>query len=458
MKKTAITCLLTLSMIGGISTAAVAAPAKVDSTASVKTEQSAFDNAQKNLEAAQTNLEQISNQISILMGQINDNNVQITSNEKQLKIFTAEYQKDLQMEATRIKSIYQNDNNTGFLSVMLTSKNLGQFISKFYAINKLMHLDSQAVQKTQAAKNSMETTSHTLIDLKASNEAKLKDLNSKKAAGQALVTKMKANKAYQAQKLAQAKTAAQASIELLAKAQTISEVNNAVTALKHISTTTDDSGVQSAINTAISTSDAKIAAIKAKPATVVTPKSALVVVPAPVVTPKSASVLVPTPVVTPAKPTEKTTPNNDTSKVVEPSHKTAPAPKPAPQPKPAPVVHSSNSAQAVIAYAETFLGKPYVWGAKGPNAFDCSGLTGYVYNHLGHNIGYSTYTQIDQGTPVSTSNLQAGDLIFWGNPAAPYHVAIYIGGGTYIQAPKPGSNVDISSWNIGNISAARRIL
>ena len=444
MKKTAITCLLTLSMIGGISTAAVAAPAKVDSTASVKTEQSAFDTAQTNLEAAQTNLEQISNQISILMGQINDNNVQITSNEKQLKIFTAEYQKDLQMEAARIKSIYQNDNNTGFLSVMLTSKNLGQFISKFYAINKLMHLDSQAVQKTQAAKNSMEATSHKLLDLKASNEAKLKDLNSKKAAGQALVTKMQANKAYQAQKLAQAKAAAQASIELLAKAQTVSEVNNAVTALKHLSTTTDDSGVQSAINTAISTSDAKIAAIKAKPA------------PAPVVTPVKPAVL--TPAVTPAKPTEKTTPNNTASKVVEPSQKTAPAPKPAPQPKPAPVVHSSNSAQAVIAYAETFLGRPYVWGAKGPNAFDCSGLTGYVYNHLGHNIGYSTYTQIDQGTPVSTSNLQAGDLIFWGNPAAPYHVAIYIGGGTYIQAPKPGSNVDISSWNIGNISAARRIL
>ncbi|MGL4450261.1 MAG: NlpC/P60 family protein [Sarcina sp.] len=119
---------------------------------------------------------------------------------------------------------------------------------------------------------------------------------------------------------------------------------------------------------------------------------------------------------------------------------------------------TSQLQQAIVNYAESFLGTPYVWGATGPNAFDCSGLTYYVYKHFGYYIGCTTYTQIDKGTPVSVNNLQPGDLIFWGDPAAPYHVAIYIGNGQYIQAPRPGESVDISSWNLNNISAARRII
>ena len=119
---------------------------------------------------------------------------------------------------------------------------------------------------------------------------------------------------------------------------------------------------------------------------------------------------------------------------------------------------NSELGQAIVNYAEQFIGRPYVWGATGPNSFDCSGLTYYVYKHFGYYIGCTTYTQIDKGTPVSINNLQAGDLIFWGDPSAPYHVAIYIGGGQYIQAPHTGATVDISSWNLSNISAARRII
>ena len=119
---------------------------------------------------------------------------------------------------------------------------------------------------------------------------------------------------------------------------------------------------------------------------------------------------------------------------------------------------NSELGQAIVNYAEQFIGRPYVWGATGPNSFDCSGLTYYVYKHFGYYIGCTTYTQIDKGTPVSVNNLQAGDLIFWGDPSAPYHVAIYIGGGQYIQAPHTGATVDISSWNLSNISAARRII
>ncbi|MCI1943566.1 MAG: C40 family peptidase, partial [Lactobacillus sp.] len=88
------------------------------------------------------------------------------------------------------------------------------------------------------------------------------------------------------------------------------------------------------------------------------------------------------------------------------------------------------------------LGKPYVWGASGPSSFDCSGLTSYVYSHaLGKNIGRTTYQQINVGTRVSLSNLQPGDLIFWGN----YHVGIYLGNNQYIHAPQPGQSVKVAT-------------
>lgn len=101
---------------------------------------------------------------------------------------------------------------------------------------------------------------------------------------------------------------------------------------------------------------------------------------------------------------------------------------------------------AVINVAKAQLGKPYVWGGKGPNSFDCSGLTQYAYAHGANKaIGGYTGAQEYSGTVVSISNLQVGDLVFWGSRGATYHVAIYLGGGQYIAAPQPGENVKISS-------------
>lgn len=110
--------------------------------------------------------------------------------------------------------------------------------------------------------------------------------------------------------------------------------------------------------------------------------------------------------------------------------------------------NGSRSARiaAVISVAKAQLGKPYVWGGKGPNSFDCSGLTHYAYlNGANKEIGGYTGAQEYSGTVVSISNLQVGDLVFWGSRGATYHVAIYLGGGQYIAAPQPGENVKISS-------------
>ena len=100
----------------------------------------------------------------------------------------------------------------------------------------------------------------------------------------------------------------------------------------------------------------------------------------------------------------------------------------------------SGSASAILNEAYKHIGKPYVWGATGPNSFDCSGFTSYVYkNAAGINIGRTTKNQIYAGREVSRSELQPGDLVF---PHAD-HVGIYVGDGKMIHSPKPGKNVEV---------------
>lgn len=98
---------------------------------------------------------------------------------------------------------------------------------------------------------------------------------------------------------------------------------------------------------------------------------------------------------------------------------------------------SSSTAQTVVNAAKSQIGKPYVWGATGPNAYDCSGLVQYAYSQAGKNIGRTTYQQAGAGQNVSVSQAQAGDILMWGD----YHDAIYVGNNQYVHAPQPGQNV-----------------
>lgn len=118
----------------------------------------------------------------------------------------------------------------------------------------------------------------------------------------------------------------------------------------------------------------------------------------------------------------------------------------------------------VVAEVKKFLGDQYVYGATGPNTFDCSGLTQYVYKQLGISIPRTSEEQFASGTPVSAANAQPGDLVFFGGsgpgyrydgtPSSPGHVGIYIGGGQMINAPTQGEPVDVKSI-VGNVGFRR---
>ena len=143
-------------------------------------------------------------------------------------------------------------------------------------------------------------------------------------------------------------------------------------------------------------------------------------------------------------------PAQNTTTAAKPQAQTAqPAAKPAQQQaassqapaqtaKPQASTQSNSSvAQTVVSAAQSQVGKPYVWGATGPNAYDCSGLVQYAYSQAGKNVGRTTYQQAGAGQHVSVSQAQAGDILMWGD----YHDAIYVGNNQYVHAPQPGQNV-----------------
>lgn len=113
----------------------------------------------------------------------------------------------------------------------------------------------------------------------------------------------------------------------------------------------------------------------------------------------------------------------------------------------------------IIAAAETLLDTPYVWGGNGPGGVDCSGLVQYAYKAAGIDLPRISYQQANAGTRVAINKLRPGDLVAWDNssrnPGAD-HIAIYLGNGMVIEAPRPGGKVQISHiYDIGQAWGVR---
>ena len=118
---------------------------------------------------------------------------------------------------------------------------------------------------------------------------------------------------------------------------------------------------------------------------------------------------------------------------------------------------SGTTGEDIVAYAKKFLGYKYVYGASGPNSFDCSGFTSYVYKHFGYSLNRTSGGQRSNGSGVSKSDLEPGDILCFSG-----HVGIYIGGNKFIHAANPSKGVIISSlsesYYVKTYITARRIL
>lgn len=134
----------------------------------------------------------------------------------------------------------------------------------------------------------------------------------------------------------------------------------------------------------------------------------------------------------------------------------APAPTPAPTPEGDPYGlgtgtqrGSAAQGQAAVAWAQARVGTPYVYGASGPDGYDCSGLTMRAWQAAGVSLYRTSRDQYRQVRKISYDDLRPGDLVFWGtdpsNPGSVYHVAMYVGGGQIVEAPRPGLTVRVTA-------------
>lgn len=404
---------MAVGVVLGISTKAFADPSLSDqlsssqaqynqSQAALNASQAKFNDLVKKIQALDVQMQENMTQAEQIKGKIDKVQGNITEEKKNLEAAQQRVKEEQALYKSRLRAMYIMGND-GYLSALLDSKGFADFITKIDNISKVAQFDNNLIaslnerqQEVQNKENSLEASKKELVSLQAESSKNLAALGKQKADQEPLVAQ------YQAD--VSAATTASAD----AKAQ-VDAVNGKITAQKNA----EAAAAAQAAEAAKAAASSAIASASVSTADVTVPI------------------------------------NRGGSGSV--------TPKPVPKPTPAPNPAVSGS---IVGYAETFLGTPYVWGGTSPSGFDCSGFVQYVYSHFGVSIPRTSEDQFGYGTPVSQSQLQVGDLVFFepDGSGLPGHVAMYIGGGDIIQAPQTGDVVKITPLSyMSSYMGARRV-
>ncbi|MBU5486234.1 C40 family peptidase [Clostridium sp. MSJ-11] len=363
MNKKLVSAIIALSLVGTLSAPVLAEPLNErirNQQQQIDENKKALKNVQKKQEDIEVELEKLDSNIEALLRQVENTKKKILNTEKEIKVVEKDIEKaeeDIKEEQElfnkRVRAMYINGTGS-YLDMLIESEGISDFISRVDSIKKIIELDKKIIAELNAKKQAIEkkkealkNENNKLLALKADNEKKLADVNSKKSEQDKLLAELNKQERMYASKINES---------------------------------------QRVINAAM----AEINAIRDK----------------------------------------------------------APEYKPSRGP-------SQISSNTIVAYASNFLGTPYQWGGNGPNNFDCSGFTRYVYAHFGVNIPRVASDQQNFGTSVSRENLQPGDLVFFGYPA--HHVGIYVGNNAYMHAPRTGDVVKVSPLTRSDYSGARRV-
>jgi peptidoglycan hydrolase CwlO-like protein len=372
LHKKAIAAIMTIGLVLTTSVQVLADPSVDDQLNTYKNQ---YNQSQSNISAAQKKYNYLNTRLQILDEKISDNMNDIDNINKKVDEVKANIsvtqqgidkaENDINDQQDKydkmMKSMYANESSGGYISILLDSKGLSDFISKVDIIQKVTQYDNNIISnlkqrraEVQSQKDALASDMSNLSVLKNESEKKLADLNRQETADAWLATKAQADE----------KAAIASSSSLKAQVAELSEKS-------------EEMKVQA------------LAAVNFGPASI----------------------------------------NRGSVKY--------------------------TGSNAILNYAYQFIGLPYVYGGTTPAGFDCSGFVQYVYGHFGVSLGRDTYAQIDDGTPV-TGALQPGDLVFFGDPTAPHHVGIYVGGGQMIDSPCTGQTIGIH-YLYGDYSAARRV-
>ena len=404
MKKKIISAALAATLVITSAMPAFATPSQ-----EVIENQKKYDELTKKIEDINSKIYDLDAQIEPLIATIESNNsqmekikVEVENTKNQIATAKEEIANTEEVLGKRIRELYKSGGQSSYIMLFFSADSFNDLISKIQSTSRLVNIDKKMVKELEEKQNSLnekvdslDKKNKELVKVNEETQKSLSDFEAKKAEQQVLVEQAEVEQAqFDRQFLSVSErelVTGQYSV-IDNSSSSITQLQSAISQLRDLRDNQIKSEiVKNEVNEKIEAAKSKVAQLEAAQAAA-------------------------------------NKPNRGDSTV-------------------------SATGNAIVDYAYKFLGTPYVYGATGPNSFDCSGFTQYVFkNAAGINLSRTTYTQINEGVPVSRENLQPGDLIF----THAGHVGIYVGNNQFIHAPRTGDVVKVSS--VYKFYAARRIV
>lgn len=416
MKKKVLSALLTATLLFSIGMPAFATPNEevIENQAKYDELTAKIDEITGQVYALNAEIEPLMETIENNKAEVEEIKIEVENTEKEIETTKADIEKSEEVLGKRIREFYKSGGQVNYLTLLFSAESFNDLISKIDSTTRIVNIDKELIAELEEKKANLnekvtvlEERKAEVIKLTEESEAALAELNTKKAEQENAIEQLNAE-----QEEFEKNYLSVSERKLVAHQQSVLETSN------------DKNELQAAIDQLTSIRDNQIKSEIVKQEISDSIYYGTI---------KLEEIIEAEEAAKAAAQQQISSPNRG-----EITSGTA----------------SSASGNAIVSYAYNFIGTPYVYGATGPDTFDCSGFTSYVYaNAAGINITRTTYSQMGVGTPVSYDQLQPGDLVFtYGGD----HVGIYVGGGQYIHAPQPGDSVKVG--NITSFYCARRVL
>ena len=422
MKKKVLSALLTATLLFSIGMPAFATPNEevIENQAKYDELTAKIDEITGQVYALNAEIEPLMETIENNKAEVEEIKIEVENTEKEIETTKADIEKSEEVLGKRIREFYKSGGQVNYLTLLFSAESFNDLISKIDSTTRIVNIDKELIAELEEKKANLnekvtvlEERKAEVIKLTEESEAALDELNAKKAEQEIAIEQLNAE-----QEEFEKNYLSVSERKLVAHQQSVLETSN------------DKNELQAAIDQLTSIRDNQI-------------KSEIVKQEI------SDSIYYGTIKLEEIIEAEEAEEAEEAAKAAAQQQISSPN-----RGEITLEIASSASGNAIVSYAYNFIGTPYVYGATGPDTFDCSGFTSYVYaNAAGINITRTTYSQMGVGTPVSYDQLQPGDLVFtYGGD----HVGIYVGGGQYIHAPQPGDSVKVG--NVTSFYCARRVL
>ena len=423
MKKKVLSALLTATLLFSIGMPAFATPNEevIENQAKYDELTAKIDEITGQVYALNAEIEPLMETIENNKAEVEEIKIEVENTEKEIETTKADIEKSEEVLGKRIREFYKSGGQVNYLTLLFSAESFNDLISKIDSTTRIVNIDKELIAELEEKKANLnekvtvlEERKAEVIKLTEESEAALDELNAKKAEQEIAIEQLNAE-----QEEFEKNYLSVSERKLVAHQQSVLETSN------------DKNELQAAIDQLTSIRDNQIKSEIVKQEISDSIYYGTI---------KLEEIIEAEEAEEAAKAAAKAAAQQQIS---SPNRGEITS-----------VTVSSASGNAIVSYAYNFIGTPYVYGATGPDTFDCSGFTSYVYaNAAGINITRTTYSQMGVGTPVSYDQLQPGDLVFtYGGD----HVGIYVGGGQYIHAPQPGDSVKVG--NITSFYCARRVL